>query len=38
MQLKVGIANQRHPSHPQRFFSAQFKKKLGISKWQNKEQ
>jgi len=25
-QLKVGSANQRHPYHPQRFFSAEIQK------------
>jgi hypothetical protein len=37
-QLKAGIANQRHPSHQQRIFSAQFKNRNRNIKWQNKEQ
>jgi hypothetical protein len=36
-QLKIGTANQRHPSHPQRLFSAQFNKGNRNIKW-NKEQ
>jgi CspA family cold shock protein len=42
-QLKVGIANQRHPFHSSRFFSAQFRNKKketsmaeqGTVKWFN---
>jgi hypothetical protein len=38
-QLKVGTANQRHPSHQQRFFSAHFKaKKKEQRQWQKQEQ
>jgi len=40
-QLKVGSANQRHPSHPQRLFSAEIQietgtsMETGIVKWFN---